>query len=349
MQENIVGVDIGTMNIVSQFKVDSKSISINKIRNMFLLLDYNVIEFSDLQEQQIEYVKLDDVNNKVVVLGEDQYKLANIFNMEVRRTMKRGIIQQNEIDQLDVIAIMMKKLLPNNIDSKQDKGKCVYSIPSNPIDQVDVPDTFYHEQIFKKVFNTIGYDQESLNEQMQLIFSNCKAENYSGIQISFGQGLTNICCAYKGTPTIQFSIYRGGDWIDHNQQKSIGQLESRVTFVKEKSFDLLELKQASKQEKRIKEQLQFFYENLIQYTIGKIIEKISLDQENLSIDSPIPIVISGGTSLPNGFLETFKRLFEENGSDFPYEISEIRRQKDPLNDVQEGCLLYQMWKAKKGE
>jgi acyl-CoA synthetase (AMP-forming)/AMP-acid ligase II len=64
---------------------------------------------------------------------------------------------------------------------------------------------------------------------------------------------------------------------------------------------------------------------LIQYTIEKIIEKISLDQENLSIDSPIPIVISGGTSLPNGFLETFKRLFEENGSDFPYEISEIRR------------------------
>lgn len=340
----IYGVDIGTMNIVSQCNFEDKKIQLKKIRNTFLPLNYDVVEFSDLQNQEIEYLRLEDDSHTVVVIGEDQYKLSNIFNKQLKRTMKKGIIQQDEINQIDVLTLMISKLV---VKSTTKDGKIIFSIPQEPIDIQDQPSVLYHEQVFKKIFTILGYNQESLNESMQIIFAECKSNNYSGIQISFGQGLTNICCQYKGTPTMQFSIQRGGDWIDNNQQKSLGVLQSRVTFIKEKSLDLKSVQDTkNKQDKRIKEQLIFFYKNLISYSLDKIIEKFKQGQENLSIDDVIPIIISGGTSLPNGFIDIFKEIFNEYNN-FPYTISEIKQQKDPLNQVQEGCLLYQNWKYQK--
>jgi len=62
---------------------------------------------------------------------------------------------------------------------------------------------------------------------------------------------------------------------------------------------------------------------MISYTLDKIIEKFNKDSENLFIDDEIPIIVSGGTSTPNGFLELFKSIFGEYNN-FPYTISEIR-------------------------
>lgn len=348
LMSNIIGLDVGTMNIVSQTKTENgKNIQIKKIRNMFLPLEKNIVEYADIQKSDIEYLSLSDDDKYVIVIGEDQYKLSNIFNKQVKRTMKKGIIQQDEISQMDILMLMVSRVQPK-IDNTV-INKCVYSIPQEPIDVEDAPSVLYHEQVFSKILKTLGYNAESLNESMQIIFSECKQENYSGIAISFGQGLTNICCQYKGTPTLQFSIHRGGDWIDYNQQKSVGQLESRVTFIKENRLDLINLKEGkNKQENRIKEQIQFFYNNMISYTLDKIIEKFNKDSENLFIDDEIPIIVSGGTSTPNGFLELFKSIFGEYNN-FPYTISEIRTQKDQLNQVQEGCMLYQNWKDKKGD
>ncbi len=308
---------------------------------MFLPVEKRSMQFSEIQGQDIEYVKIGDVEDDIYVIGEDQYRLSNVFNKEVRRTMKRGIIQQDEIDQADIMTMMLSK-----VAGKTKGGKCIYSIPSEPIDEPDTAPVLYHEQVISRMFKTLGYKQESLNESMQIIFAECKKDGYSGIQISFGSGLTNVCCQYKGTPTLQFSIYRGGDWIDHNQQKSIGLLQSRVTYVKENSFSLLDLKSKNKQEHRIKEQLGFFYRSLIEYTLEKIVDKFNEDSENLSIDAKIPIVVSGGTSKPDGFLDVFKDTFEDFHN-FPYEVSEIRQQTDPMNQVQEGCMLYAEWKNSK--
>lgn len=336
---SIYGVDIGTMNIVSQTKIEDSKIQLKKIRNTFLPLDYNILEFSELQNQKIEYVSLDD-NKTVVVLGEDQYKLSNILNKPIKRTMKQGIIQQDEISQIDILTLMINKVVP------KEPGKAIFSIPQEPIDRIDQPSVLYHEQVFKKIFTSLGYVSEQLNESMQIIFSECKSDNYTGIQISFGQGLTNICCAYKGTPTLQFSIQRGGDWIDYNQSKSIGVLQSRVTQVKEKDLNLnTYMATQNKSDRRIKEQLQFFYKNLITYQLQKIVEKFNLNSENLIIEDEMKIIISGGTSLAGGFIDIFKDIFDEV-SDFPYNVSEIKYQKDPLTQVQEGCLLYQLWKEK---
>ncbi len=53
--------------------------------------------------------------------------------------------------------------------------------------------------------------------------------------------------------------------------------------------------------------------------------------------APIPIVISGGTSRAEGFIEAFTRSLR--AAEFPLQIKEVRPAKDPLRAVARGCLL----------
>ena len=53
--------------------------------------------------------------------------------------------------------------------------------------------------------------------------------------------------------------------------------------------------------------------------------------------SPVPIIVGGGTSMVNGFIEVFKEQFK--AKHFPLAISEIRLVDEPLTAVARGCLL----------
>ena len=58
---------------------------------------------------------------------------------------------------------------------------------------------------------------------------------------------------------------------------------------------------------------------------------------DIELDDPIPIVVSGGTSLPEGFVTLFKQVIMKN--ELPFEVSEIRRAKNPLSAVANGLLI----------
>ncbi|MFN6992216.1 MAG: hypothetical protein ACK4MM_05795, partial [Fervidobacterium sp.] len=121
-----------------------------------------------------------------------------------------------------------------------------------------------------------------------------KDSSYTGITFSFGAGLTNVCCAYKGQTAISFSISRGGDWIDENVSSSLGVVQSRVTFVKERDLDLLQPSKGKRKESRIREALAFYYDELIRYVLNIFIKKFEESSDGLNIDEEIPIVVSGG-------------------------------------------------------
>jgi hypothetical protein len=55
------------------------------------------------------------------------------------------------------------------------------------------------------------------------------------------------------------------------------------------------------------------------------------------LEEPIPIVVSGGTSMPPGFLDLFKNILSKYT--LPFEISEIRAAKNPLTAVAQGLLI----------
>ena len=68
--------------------------------------------------------------------------------------------------------------------------------------------------------------------------------------------------------------------------------------------------------------------------IGSIIEETKV---YVDVEKPIKIVVAGGTSKANGYIENFKNLLEENN--FPLPIKEVVHAKEPLLAVSKGCLI----------
>ena len=341
----IFGFDVGTGNLVSAKHVEGQDVEIRSMRNMFLPIDPDLLTTTEVANTDLDYAESkneDGEIDKIFVIGEDAFRFANIFNKEVNRPMAKGVISSGEIDAMEVLTIMCGKLT-----APETEGSCVYSVPAAAVD-IDIPPVLYHERVFGKIFSTLGFKSKPLNEGMAVIYSNCSKERYSGIGISFGAGLTNIACSYKGTPTLQFSVSRGGDWIDKSVADSVGIVPNRVSSIKEKDLDLINPFSGKKKEQRVREGLAFYYEDLIKYVLDVITKQFDNNAAGLDIDEEIPIIISGGTSLPEGFLEVFESVFKKY-KNFPYDISEIRRATDPLNAVAAGCMMYAYWENQKAK
>lgn len=320
-----MGIDCGTMNFLC---ARSDIPDIKLIRNVFLPVKEDEINISDLSD--INYVKSDD--GDIYIIGEDAFRFANIFSKEVSRPMERGLISPKEINSIDVLTIIVKNLLG---DVREKEVFCSYSVPAEAIDEGR--SVIYHQKVFGKILHALGVNYTAVNEAAAVVYSECAAEKFSGIGVSFGAGLANFCLCFKGIEAGQFSTGRSGDYIDNMVAESLNMVKNRVTSMKEKNPNfLIDLSDVDKKNHRIYEALQFYYESMLNYTIKTMISEFKR-QIDVEIDDPIPIVLSGGTSLPNGFLEMFKNIFSTYS--FPIKISEIRRAKNPMTSVAQGLLV----------
>ena len=328
IKKKYVGLDVGTGNMVSS-RLDEKQDVISKsLRNVFLEIEKEHIVNTDMS--QIQHVEIDDI---IYILSNDAYHFGNMFGSQVFRPMAKGMISNKNIDSAEILAVMVREL----IGTSKNKDICVYSVPANPIDEE--MNVIYHESIFKRIINGLGFKAIPLNEAAAIVISECHQENFSGIAISFGAGMTNVAVVYKSIPVIKFSIARGGDWIDENTANSIGSIPNRVNVIKEKStFDLTAFPTGKKKEKQIKEALTYYYNNLISYTLKSIVAE--LDRTDAELPEELPLIISGGTSKAKGFLDIVKQQMEN--VELPFEISEIRAAENPLTSVAQGCLINSM-------
>jgi len=322
-----IGLDVGTMNIIC---ARSDSSDVNLSRNVFLKLDPEEVSISELSD--ISYIQSED-DNELFIIGEDAFRFSNIFGQTVSRPMESGLISSKEIDAAEVLSLMITNLIG---DVKNKDTYVSYSIPAESIDENK--SVTYHEKVFGRILDQIGANYTSVNEAMAIIYSECANENFSGIGISFGAGMTNISISYKGIQAAVFSTSRSGDWIDKNVADSLNMVPNRVTSIKEKNLDLTTsfMKEKNKKKRRVLEALEYYYGALIDYTVKKIIHEFD-DRVDLEIDDEIPIVIAGGTSIPKGFLDLFKSTVGKY--DLPFEVSEIRRAKEPLLCVANGLLV----------
>ncbi len=323
----VIGLDIGTMNIVSAiYDVATKETNITHTRNMFLTVGND--ENADLTD--IDHIKGDDA---VYIIGEHAYRYSNIFGGTARRCMEKGLISTSEVDSLDVLSLMIK----NMIGEGQKGDICVYSVPAQPIDSE--MSVVYHERVFQRILKGLGYKPIPLTQALAVVYSQCKEEKFSGIVIDYGSGMTNICLAYRRNPALEFSVTRGGDWIDNHAANSLGiNAIGRVTAQKEKDIDLTDFTKGSKKERRVREALIYYYESLINYSLNLVSDKFSEIAESVEIPEELPIIVSGGTSKAEGFLEFFGQVFDDF-EEFPITIKEIRHSDDPMNAVAEGCLI----------
>ena len=323
-----VALDCGTMNLVAARHDDTgDKVITTRIRDAFL--DLPLDNKRMLKLSNTSYAEMD---GKLLVIGDEALATANLFNREARRPIAGGILAAGELDAQKVIALMIGHVLGK---PQKDKEKCCFSVPAPALD-VAGSDITYHVAMLKKILTELGYMAEPVNEAQAIIYSECIKENFSGIGISFGSGMTNVCLAYNAMSAMEFSVGRGGDWVDAGAARAVNTTAAKICAIKESGADIVNPKPESREE----EAIALYIQTLIDYTLSNIIKHFSKVRSEILVPKPIPIIISGGTSLAKGFLDKFKVQFEQFRDKFPIQISEIRAAADPLTAVATGLLIY---------
>lgn len=321
-----VGLDIGTMNLVSARRT-SRGVETRRMRDAFLDLDLDAKKM--LKLSGVNFIERDD---KVIIVGDAALTTANMFGREPRRPLKGGLVSASEHDALSILGVLIKHVL----GEPQVPGEvCYFSVPAAPVDAVG-KDVIYHQGVFERIVSECGYTPNASNEAMAIIFSETAKDQFSGLSISFGSGMCNVALAINTIEGMSFSVARGGDWIDQGAATAIGSTAARMCAIKEAGINL------AAPQNREEEALVVYYKALIEHCLKHVTLEFMKVQGQFSLPVPIPLVISGGTSLAGGFLELFTQVFEQKRKKFPIKISEIRHATEPLNSVAQGLLLQAM-------
>lgn len=324
-----VGLDIGTMNIVSARQQDGKVIT-KPIRDAFLDLEPSAKR--SLKMAEVDYIETEEAEGQpgsLIVIGEGALTMANLFKREARRPLSQGVISAGEIDAQEILSILIKRVVG---DPSVDDEHCFYSVPAEPVDKPN-QDIVYHTEVFRSILEDHGYTAHPTNEAMALIFSQCAAEQFSGLSVSYGSGMCNIALAYQANSGMEFSLARGGDWIDQHAGGAVGKTASQMCAIKEKGLDLTD------PEGRDQQALALFIRNLISYSLKQIANEFKKVANSVELPNAVPFIVSGGTTKAGGFMDVFTQEFEKVRKKFPIQISEIRQAGDPLTAVAEGLLI----------
>lgn len=333
------GLDIGTAFLVCAFnKKDAEgknSVEVKSIRDAFL-------DIEDADSSIINMLKMSNTSyiedkGNIYIIGEPALNIANLLKREARRPLNQGVISAGEIQAEKMLLALLKNIL----GKPEGENECVYySVPAKPIDK-DM-DVVYHEAMFKKIIESLGYRATPMNEAAAIVYSNCSKEGFTALASSFGAGMVNTALVYQTMIGMSFSISKSGDYIDSSAAKAIGSTATRVMSVKEKGVNLLDPNDGDPKYLREREAIIVYYKNLIHYMIDSIRKEFRKDNSSIELPDEIPWVISGGTSKAKNFLEFFKKEFEKEKDNFPINISEIRMANDPLGDVAKGLLIVAM-------
>ncbi len=327
--DTAIGVDIGTSKIVAAAK-DQGQVKFSSQLNAFIAVDYSKFTQGILKQNEISHSKIGD---SLIVYGDGAGVFANMLNEETRRPMKKGLLNPKEDNAIEIIkAIIDGLVLPAEVSG----SPLCFSVPGVPKDSET--DIIYHETILRRYLNEKGYKSKSINEGLAVVFSELEKENFTGIGISAGGGLTNVCLSYLSIPHISFSINKGGDYIDNAVSSITGEVSTRVRDIKENEFDL-----NSKPENDIEEALNIYYDDLILSLVRALKDSITQTSKIPKVSAPIPVVLSGGTAKPGGFKDRFEECLKSDG--FPLKISEVRMAKDPLNATAKGALIAAMYEG----
>jgi len=165
-----------------------------------------------------------------------------------------------------------------------------------------------------------------------VVFSDLVASNYSGFGISCGSGLCNVCLAELSLPVISFSVAKAGDYIDAHAAAVTGEGATRMRVLKEQSFHL-----NGPGGDRVQNALTVYHDDVIRTLANTLRSKIASARQLPKLNRPVPVVLSGGTALPQGFVERFTSVMR--AQDFPVRVSEVRLSSDPLNATARGALM----------
>ncbi len=333
------GLDMGTKNIVLARRDESNDVKFKREVNGFVIMD-GADGFSKqlLVSNGVPFIPRvnSDGNEELVALGEKAENFAYAFGKVLQRPMSSGVLSATEKDAMKIMATIAHGI----VGKLKDNTTLYYCVPGEALNSsVNVE---FHQKIVQMIFDqlskgTHSFQAHPINEARALVLSGF--EDKTGIGISFGAGMVNVSYCLYGIPIYQFSLVGSGDWIDQESGRATGELDKEtgkptvhVTKIKE-SMAL----GTEPPNDNLGRAIWINYRILIERVAKGIIDGFKKNEGKARAPKPMPIVIAGGTSSPEGFIDLFKSVFNEQS--MPFEISEVKRADDPLNAVAKGCLI----------
>jgi hypothetical protein len=318
-----LGLDVGTSRIVVARGADKKYRYESQL-NAFLTLPYSKLAENLLTRENVFH---EVRGTQILVAGNDAERFAEVFHVETRRPMANGVLNPQEQHSLPVIRSIVTRLLgPAN----SERQKVFFSVPA-PVDgsETGIP---YHQASLSRVLSELGYQPTPISEGLAVVFGELSDSNFSGIGISCGSGLCNVCLAVLSVPVFAFSIPKAGDFIDNQAALVTGDLAIRMRIQKEQAFHLNGLNG-----ERVQDALTVYYQEVLVNLVETLRNHISSAQRLPRLEQSIPLVLSGGTAMPGGFLERFLAVLHDH--ELPVKLSEVRVSADPLNSTARGALM----------
>ena len=318
-----VGLDIGTSRIVVA-RCDEKKYRYESQLNAFLTLPYSRLAESLLEREKVFH----EVRGaEIVVAGNDAQRFAEVFHVETRRPMANGVLNPQEPHSLPVIRSIVTRLVGKAAAEGQ---KAYFSVPA-PLDGAE-NGIAYHQASIGQILTELGYAPTPIAEGLAVVFGELADANFSGIGISCGSGLCNVCLAVLSVPVISFSMPKAGDYIDNQSAIVTGDLAVRMRLQKEQAFS------SERPHRRSCARRPY---GLLPGNAGAPgrdpRSHISSAQRLPKIEKSIPLVLSGGTAMPGGFLSHFVKVLASH--ELPVKLSEVRISADPLNSTARGALM----------
>jgi hypothetical protein len=318
-----LGLDVGTSRIVLA-RSAGDGYRFESQLNAFVSVPYSKMTELALERERIPFSAR---GGEIVVHGNEAERFADMLSVETRRPMTRGILNPEEADGLAVIRGIVESLAG---DSGKGPDRICFTVPAPPLGSDE--HLTYHEAALRQLLSEMGYRATGINEGLAVIYSELEDTNFTGIGISCGGGLCNVSVAYLSMPAMSFSIPKAGDFIDASAASVTGDLANRIRIAKETSFHL-----NGKIPDKLHQVLTVYYEDVMRTLVDSLKECLNGNRRIPRFGKAIPLVLSGGTALPEGFRDRFEKILLD--SDFPMAISEVRLAKDPLNATARGALI----------
>lgn len=320
-----IGLDIGTSRIVMARRPSDGDFQFESQLNAFTTIPYSKLTQGVLEKENIPYTVQ---GPEIIVYGNESEKFADLFHAETRRPMLNGIVNPEEPTGMALIRTIIEHLAGSDADGQ----RVYFSVPGAPLGADNLR---YHEAAIGDALTGLGYQVKAINEGLAVIYAELEDTNYTGIGISCGGGMCNICLSYLSVPVVTFSLPKAGDFLDASAASATGEISTRVRIIKEQSFQF-----NGTSTDRIHQALTVYYDEMIRALIGGMEQAFTAAKVSLRLHKPIPMVLSGGSAMPEGFRERFERALR--ATSFPLEVSEVLLASNPLYSTAKGALIAAM-------
>lgn len=326
------GLDVGTSFVVLASEGGKGKVVYKDFRDAFYVIKPTTPIATKMIEKGLSgKVFVKDADGSFIILGKDAIEKAVERNDSAKRPMHKGVVSSKEKEARRILTYILKEVAGQAAEQGE---KLVFCIPAQPVDQEDEDfDVGYHEDVVKTVLSECGYDARSINEAEALCYSELANDDYTGVALSWGAGMVNVCVMLNGEPVLKFSTTKSGDWIDRMAAVATGETDSVVQAEKENG----DFTVGEDNDNQVLAAVASYYDRLIDYTTKQLASELEDNKLLPKFKDSIPVVLAGGTTKAKGFVNHFKSKLQENG--FPLVVKDVRHASDPLHAVARGCLI----------